>query len=118
MKLRKMALFLGLSLVCLIPFSVNAGNYPRAVTTYIYEGMDNSNFHMHATYISNGGYRVAWFKVKPSVKQIGGWSCSQLNGKLTCKEPNGITQYFKISSDKKIFTGMWQQFRLIKTVKK
>lgn len=88
----------------------------HAKTTHIYEGMNNSNFHMHVTYLDNGGVRVGWYKLKPTVKQIGGWSCGSYGHNLKCKEPNGIIQHFRFSSDKSILYGNGQKFRRIKSV--
>ena len=89
-----------------------------AQTTHIYEGMSNSNFHAHVTYLNNGGIRVGWFKLKPQVKRIGGWSCSRDGNALNCKEPNGITQHIYLSGNGQFLSGLAQRFKLIKKVKK
>ncbi len=107
--IKRLSILLGV-VICLLPIAANAK------TTYIYEGMENKNFHKHITYLNNGGVRVGWFKLKPNVKRIGEWSCGDYNGHLKCKEPNGITQHFYISSDKKTMRGMWQRFKLLKKV--
>ncbi len=106
---KKITVLLG-CVACLLPLTASAK------TTYIYEGMDNSNFHMHVTYHANGGIRVGWFKLKPNVKRIGGWSCGDYGGNFKCKEPNGVTQHFKFSSDRNIMYGSGQRFKFIKKV--
>ena len=90
----------------------------NAQTTHIYEGMENTNFHVHVTYHDRGGIRVGWFKLKPNVKRIGGWSCGRYGNELKCKEPNGITQHIYLSGDGNYLRGLAQRFKRIKTVNK
>ncbi len=107
--IKRLSIFLGV-VICLLPIAANAK------TTYIYEGMENSNYHMHVTYHQNGAIRVGWFKLKPNVTRLGGWSCGDYGRNFKCKEPNGITQHFKFSSDKKIMYGSGQKFKFLKKV--
>ncbi len=109
---------LKLARVLALCFGVMVCSNANAKTTYIYEGMENTNFHVHVTYHDRGGIRVGWFKLKPQVKQIGSWSCGRYGNELKCKEPNGITQHIYLSSDGNYLRGLAQRFKLIKKVNK
>jgi hypothetical protein len=87
----------------------------NAKTTYIYENVNNSNFHIHAVYDVPGGVRVAWFRVNPQ-KTLGYWRCGNYSRHLKCKEPNGIIQHFSYSGDKRSFYRGTSKFRLINKV--